>query len=108
MASAATPAAFSFDSTGVIASVLRRCASRALGARDSALMVIHARSGATCTMPSPLVTTTGSEGAAGCWAYAGKATTSAEMQNARFKMQTLPATTGLGPFAFCILHFEFC
>src|SRR5687768_10065248 len=112
MASAATPEDFSFDSTGVIASVLRRCASRALDARDSALIVIHARSGAACTIPTPLVTTTGSAGADGCcWASAGAAKSTA-MQNEKFKMQTLGVIRRFelfGIFAtLCILHFEFC
>src|SRR5688572_17754555 len=65
MASAGTPAAFSFSRTGVMASVFRFCASPGLDARDSALIVIHARSGTACTNPSPDTVTCGSAGVVG-------------------------------------------
>ncbi|MNC87214.1 hypothetical protein D3C83_29190 [compost metagenome] len=77
IASAGTPAAFSLSRTGVIASVFRRCASRAFEARDSALIVIQARSGTACTIPSPVTTTCGSAGgvgAGGCCANAAAGT----------------------------------
>jgi hypothetical protein len=45
IASSGTPAARRRSCTGFIASAFFRCASRGLDARDSALTVIHARSG---------------------------------------------------------------
>src|SRR5688572_28027412 len=52
-----------------MASVFRFCASRAVEARDSAPIVIQARSGTASTSPSPEVMTTGSCGdPAGCCA----------------------------------------
>src|SRR6266699_3793794 len=63
------PAARRRSCTGFIASAFLRCASRGLAARDSAVTLIHARSGTACTTPSPDVTTTGcSRGGIGCCA----------------------------------------
>ena len=56
--SAGIPAARSLSMTGAIASAFRRCASRGLDARDSAVIVNHARSGTEWTTASPVMTTT--------------------------------------------------
>src|SRR5262249_25961585 len=60
-------------------SVLRRCASGALRARDSAAIATHARSGARFTTPSPDVTMTGGGGA--CCASAGVAVSRSAIAN---------------------------
>src|SRR5262245_50495179 len=76
IASAGTLAALSLVWTASIASALRRCASRGLGARDSAVMLIHARSGTARVIPSPETTTTGSTRGGCCAAAATGAVTS--------------------------------
>jgi hypothetical protein len=58
MASAASPAVFNCAITLVIAVAFSVCASRGLRARDSAVMVIQARSGTTLAIASPVVTIT--------------------------------------------------
>ena len=54
-----------------MASAFARCASRGLFARDSAAIDTHTRSGASFTVPSPVVTMTGSPGGGGACAPAG-------------------------------------
>src|SRR5687768_14423341 len=95
-ASLATPAPRSFSITAVIASAFLRWASRGFPARDSVLAVIHARSGAACTTPSPVTTTT----APPCtWAAAGKANTS--VSNAAQRQEYVEVTR------FSSRHFYF-